>query len=622
MKTYLLRLNLYGSLLVGGQVSSLLVDTATARYTSGVPYIPASAVKGSLRIEFERLARHVYPDVCSPDTSSGCQGKKCLACSVFGSPCNEGKLRFYDAVLDETLQPLFQKRADEARSFQSTGRGYSVRTGVTISRKRKVAEDKLLYDAEVLIPFLPACGFLTRVDAREALTEDEEKFFRAAIKTLRGIGRSKSRGLGRIEAVIEEEKEFDLPAAPGSGRFEQAACLHLTLVPRENILVGGLKTQNNFLDGQDYITGANVRGAVAAGFAASLPGKWEDGDFRQAFLSEPALFSDFYPAAAGHNSLPVPFSARTCKAFPGLRKGEGSHGTRDILIAASLVKLLRQCGVTVVLEDSCHCGMALRGISGYYCTGGSDAKTGPGSILSTKTAINRKRWQSAEGKLYTLQLMNAGQDYDEVVRLCFTGTVTGATPALNKYLESLEGKELFIGGARSRGFGRVQVQVTPFDAALCPSDIKVAKERFSSIIRNCLQDMGIDSLRGYKLADLAFFSLTLQSDLLLPPGDLKEELLRELSFKLGVSDLYLEKAIVRTGFRGGYNSAIAIRKELAPVIRAGSAFVFSVPLGALSDEVYVSAVDLERNGLGCQREEGFGRVVFCDSFHIDRINQK
>lgn len=615
MKTYILRLNLHGSLLVGGQASSFLVDASTARLPSGAPFIPASAVKGALRIEFERLARCIDPDVCYPDVAGGCSEKECLACSVFGSPRSEGKLRFYDAFLDESLLPVFQEK-------KTAGKGYCVRTGVTISRKRKTAEDKLLYDAEVLIPFLPACGFLTRVEARRELTLDEERFFKAAVTTLRGIGRSKSRGLGRLEAVITDEECTTRPAVPETVRQEPATCLRLTLVPKENILVGGLKTKNNFLDGLDYITGANVRGAVAAGFAAVLPGKWQDGEFRRAFLSEPALFSDFYPAVADCASLPIPFSARTCKSSPDLQKKENSHGTRDILIASTLVKLLRQSGVTVVLEDSCHCKMPLRVLSGYRSVNGSSLETSLGSTLNTKTAINRKRWQSAEAKLYTLQLLLAGREDDEETRPCFKGTVTGISPALSQFLVNMNGKELLIGGARSRGFGRVQVKLSTPENAPSPAKLKKSLEEFSSLIKSNLQKQGIFSMRGFNLADLVFFSLTLHSDLSLPAGDLKTELLWEVSRKLGVDGLNLEKAIMRTGFRGGYNSALGIRKELVPVVLAGSAFVFSMPNASLSDDVFQAAAGLEQTGLGCLREEGFGRAGFCDPFHIKKISQE
>ena len=58
----------------------------------------------------------------------------------------------------------------------------------------------------------------------------------------------------------------------------------------------------------------------------------------------------------------------------------------------------------------------------------------------------------------------------------------------------------------------------------------------------------------------------------------------------------------------------------APVIARGSAFAFSCreqERECLLD----SLAGLLRKGMGLRRHEGFGRVSFCDPFHLQRRTQ-
>ncbi|MEM2913998.1 MAG: RAMP superfamily CRISPR-associated protein, partial [Candidatus Bathyarchaeia archaeon] len=201
------------SMLIGGQTSSSLADINTAREEGGAPIIPASALKGALRIEFERLAAGLGKQICHLNRpEDACKpNSPCLACQLFGSPGREGKLRFQDARLKGDLRKLFTKEdRPQVEPAKPTGKGYAVRPGVAINRIRKIAEENMLFTSETVAPYQMAIYgsssplvFSSEVEVTGTLNPEEFKLLQAAVLSLQSVGAGKSRGLGHLEAKIE-----------------------------------------------------------------------------------------------------------------------------------------------------------------------------------------------------------------------------------------------------------------------------------------------------------------------------------------------------------------------------------------------------------------------------------
>jgi CRISPR-associated protein Csx10 len=647
-KLWKLKLKVRTSLLVGGQTSPVLMDVATARYPSGLPIIPATALKGALRIEFERLARLAQehgliegePAVCDagvPDNACGKGEKRCIVCQLFGTPGIEGRLRFHDAkIINDTLIRLFVWKREETgeRKDVPFEAGYDVRPGVAIGRSRKTAAERLLFISETLVPFLPDCIFEAEIDGNN-ISEFEERLLKQSVQSLTAIGGDKSRGLGQVEASLEEIAQEGIPITQGASTATVSVkplCLQLTLTPIEYLRVSAVKVTNNFLDAYDFLPGSTVRGAIARSFAFSshCPQGWQDDEFRQAFLRQPALFTEFYPTNASVPARPIPLSARTCKSFPGFRsisdeeaQREGkrrSHGAKDILIAAAVVRLLRKTGIPAALEDRCiFCSSMLKELGGYYINPSTYVEGGAYRV-HTKTAINRQRGTSAEGQLYSYELVDAKLEYQESQRPRFIGKAINLTPALYQHLQSLSGQTLLIGGARLRGYGKAKltVELPPSDEQ--PQEWKQRMEKMTALIRTPVLEV-ISNTEREELESQIFFSLKLVSDLMLPPGNWEQELVKEIKRWLRINqELTLELAICRTGYRGGYNEAMGICKELIPVIVRGSAFLFSCHQDNESN-ILNALPALLQQGMGLRCEEGFGRVSFCDPFHLEQTQQ-
>ena len=624
METMRLTLTLNGGLLVGGQYPALFTDSATAREVSGVPIIPASAVKGALRIEFERFVGGLKKDppyICKPENPNNACGKKeCIVCALFGAPGNPGKLRFSDACIENEWRKLF---TDQHRNGEPTGHGYANRHGVAVNRIRKSAEKKMLFSLETVEPIydksIARMQFVSCIEAEPSLSELEFELLQASVSCLRAIGAEKSRGLGRVEAAIQRMENSENSVKVN---HEIVTDARVVLVPQEYLRVSGIKKKANFMESEEFIPGSAVRGAVARSFAISRGG-WDNAEVREFLFKKPVLFSNFYPSSFDTKAhpKPVPLSAMTCKSYPGFEIMEASekktsHGSLDILISSALVKLFREMNIFLRLDLRCKlCSAVLIRKSMYYRLPGNNGLTSmsPAQHVTTKTALNRMRFTSAENQLYSYAAMDtkpAFRENPDPETIRFIGTISGIGKPLLDHLS--ETGVLYIGGARSRGFGKMKIEILRQ-----VSDTPSAPENRMAAFTKAM----VETLRtvNHPKSDRLFFSITCTSDLM-PPAfvsdcfDFFQKILQD-RLCLSEKDLCLEAAIADTDRVGGFKDAIGLQKDLRNVIKRGSAFVYSCMKNG-RDEILKHLPQLINDGLGDLREEGFGRVSFCDEFHL------
>ena len=115
-----------------------------------------------------------------------------------------------------------------------------------------------------------------------------------------------------------------------------------------------------------------------------------------------------------------------------------------------------------------------------------------------------------------------------------------------------------------------------------------------------------------------FFVIDLQADAILkergwlPTMVLTAEMLKEAT---GVADdsLELRRSYATYGYRGGWQSAWGLPKDVEVTAVMGSCYVFWT---ADIDKWEQALVDLEARGVGERRAEGFGQVRVCDEAHL------
>lgn len=642
-----IRIIIKTSLLIGGYRSSAFIDKVTATNSLGIPIIPASAIKGALRIEFERLLRvGTEAEICdssTPGTMCTDVDNLCFACKLFGGVFNQGKLRFSDGLLE----------SKEWENFFKEQRGFVCRTGTGISRKLGTVKEKMLFDKEIIEPFMDNLTFLADIEGGESLTEDEKDYFKCAVKSLEAIGGEKSRGLGWIEATIEENNTISqVHNKLNLNSDTYTDTLLVKLIPKEPIRVSFTKTSSYFYETLGYIPGSTLRGAMAK----YVGDRWGYGvdKFIKFFLQSPVVFSNLYPAErdirAKGIAKPIPISARTCKAYPGFEvyrddahlDEEHKHGSKDILIMSFLSRLISEkAGFSLPFKEKCeYCESSLKNISGFNLTYSSEIRDTPRRVI-TKNAVNRKLFTSKEGALYSYESMDPVYDASrkKEAPLVFSGLlkvpeISGISNDLRELMEILLSiKEINIGGRKNVGFGKAEIIIEDYiidskhtlqkrylelnqEIGKCGIEL-IDMLGLNSSLPNKSIDGRFKMLAEGKLSesDQSYFTISLTSELILPEPDFKSFLEKQFGEKV-----QLQECLIDTHRVGGWNSAMNIQKELYTTLSKGSVFLFSIP-ASFYDEHIDDIYSLNKKGIGLKNYEGFGQFEFCDEFHYKKIFQ-
>jgi len=158
------------------------------------PLIPGSTVKGKIRHECERILATLGHAVCrSPRAETMCPhdpqvpNPPCPVCRIFGGSGLPARLFFADAIAkaDEKVAPYLTR----------------VQAGVTLSRKRRTAEDERLYYIERGVERISYEGAIDGY-LDDALADQQLGLVMTAIERLFAIGGSRSRGSGWVSTVV------------------------------------------------------------------------------------------------------------------------------------------------------------------------------------------------------------------------------------------------------------------------------------------------------------------------------------------------------------------------------------------------------------------------------------
>lgn len=345
----------------------------------------------------------------------------------------------------------------------------------------------------------------------------------------------------------------------------------------------------------DYIPGSAIRGAIASKFI-KRNGKPEDNweKFKKIFCSDMVRFENIYIADSSRYIFPIPFSSKTCKAYNGFLNDDEKtgpyHGISDYL-TKGIPDYCPKCKHKTPLEN----------INGFYSVSDPDSYTLIRRVdikkgFSIHNEIEDETQRTKEGILYTLEHIGEEQKFkgsiffaDKDIRKAFKNDVIGENDEFY----------LYVGQARSPGMGKIRVKWAFDDFSFDQGFFLPLEERFNNFDKNC-------------------FSITLYSDAIL--GD---EYLRGLT---SLSSTYLSKVLevklvpVKTfssyHIVSGWHSGAHLPKEDDIAITKGSTFLFRYN-GDDRKKLIKGLKTLEEEGIGLRRNEGFGRIVVCDPYHLN-----
>lgn len=559
--------------LLGGMGSNPAYNSVTALdKQTGLPFIPATALKGALRMEFEAFFRGTHASgqlpgelkniICNlekkvPDEDGeieyrGCG--ECLTCNLFGGGNDVGKLRFNPAFLKDSNEK--KSLADVIHEVLPKGR----REGVSISRTLGKAREASYYST---LTFPDLRGVITlsfdaSIDLHAAKLEDMElqylKVFFSFLKcTGLTIGSGKSTGLGnfKIDFHIPDTDETQPSVTPSPGELKLFTVKLKTLEP---LVVGGTKNRY-IIDTMPYIPVSTMGGSI--GFGLVRYGL-DDNTMSYLFNLEEKKSRispfNFYMNAP----FPAPYSLREPKG----KEDEYS----DILLKDFILNRAS--------ENGRFGNTKFQGL--YQELYRSDLRPvdigkRPDMTYITKIGIDRRLQQAGEGLLYVMETIDAGTE--------FQGLLIAEEWVKETLLKM---KHLFIGAKRTRGYGRTCVEdikeldletllnfngennANPVDAALK----KLAKEYEI--------DLSKDHERIFYTLDLLFDFSIPEEKIDSEPDKIVFQHFKEICFG-DIHDIKLEKAYARTFWQGGYDFKEKKQKPMKQIIGAGSVFLVSIP---------------------------------------------
>lgn len=364
----------------------------------------------------------------------------------------------------------------------------------------------------------------------------------------------------------------------------------------------------------DSLSGSALRGAVAALYLRT--GSADDALFRSLFLDGTA-WPNMYPCGEG-TPQPVPLSAVTCSRFPGFDAPGGRselslpapfprHGVEDTLVTYQVARDASRPGLWTDRQRCPICfrqrqATPLAPYRGYVerLPGGGYR---PCAVLHDSVsgaAVDRATGTVRAGGAYELTALAAGN------RLAgHVATDAAGAKAIGEELLP-PGREIRIGGGRSRGLGLVRVRSC---GEVQPGAFPALEERVDGVQRRFGEILG----HSEHAAAWRYVSVTLLSDAILldpffrfraslEPGD------------LGATALELVHQAGDTAIVGGWNAATGLPKEQSVAVRRGSAFLYRYRPED-RDSVVSALATAERLRVGERRAEGFGHIRVGDPFH-------
>lgn len=569
-----------GSLYVGGYAEAVgAANGDTAQDAQGL-LLPASTVKGALREAAVRLVQGAGHGHDLLVRLFGAEGGIGEGGSSEGGLGDEGLLRLAE------LRPTPTEVGTDAAKIEPV-----LRHHVSLLRETRQAAPGRLFQTRVT-PAGQGLAFAGGLTSPCRLEPDEEHLLRAAVRITDQLGGGRGRGLGWVSVELGEGKEVEVAAhtislpeesVDAGTEAEPIHTLVLELRALQPLRLGVIKDRTNVLESKDYLDGSAVRGAVAA--VLHYDGEAEV--LEQVMGgARPAWFGNGY--AGGADALPAPLTLRKAKAR-GPLQDDAVH----------------LCTVAMGVEDY-HRVPDYRGARGTY------RRTNDGAWIPvqlqrrvvSRAARNLIDGKAAAGQLYSTEIVEPWLRGATESALRFFVPVRGSAEQL-RWIVRAAAEGLSVGGARTRGFGAMELAAVHTKTSLDP-----LAERHRRWVEH-LASRG-EARRGEASRRKAVPAAE-STGVLLATGPLALDA-RRLTHALDELDLELVHGASRRAAQGGWNRKLALPRGVVRTFVPGSTFVVRRRDGGSALDALAT---LERDGLGPGRPDGWGHLVACHPIHLD-----
>lgn len=265
------------------------LDKAFSRDWQGHLAIPASHIKGKLRMALDELKAHFPPNRMVPtlDEWFGVGGDD----SDFSYAPARGELTFSDLTCE--MQAVDEQRA-RVRIHPETG--------TALDKHLRELEDAFPSGHQVV--WSGAVTFYAKDDAAAQAIADT---LRVGLRWLTTLGGEKGSGYGRILTTKVSKAELEIVTEPP--QLSDSDALHLRITPLEPVLVGDSKNRRtNFIESKHEFAGGVIKGALATclnqAYGIEPVYRAIDGAYAQDFAGLAALVQHFAQIRITH-ALPT-----------------------------------------------------------------------------------------------------------------------------------------------------------------------------------------------------------------------------------------------------------------------------------------------------------------------------
>ena len=374
-----------------------------------------------------------------------------------------------------------------------------------------------------------------------------------------------------------------------------------------------------------YVSGTSLVGCLAQAY------QWLGGnhaEFAEFFLRDRIRFGNCYPAdfktdeLSGEDQpvLQMPLTARSCKRFSGFkynadREQELRAGVTDALVPLALFALSHETAPQILLPLETHpeTGQPLERIDGFFRRGRTADQIGQPKVrleTRTRTGINFQTGTAQSSVLYSRQVIPAGTPFwgrwwiDDDLWETFQTFVD----------EANEG-QLRLGNNRTRGFGRIQFSAEPLEEDRRGNEIGELGQRITAFTERLKAAAGKDVATPAAL----YVPILCVSDVIL------HDPLRRSRLQLGGEDLAavgipaaeLVFHAASTAQVQSWSALWGLPKADDCAISKGSVFLFALQRN--DQETFAKLLQLQDQGLGERKTEGFGMISVADRFHTELV---
>lgn len=376
---------------------------------------------------------------------------------------------------------------------------------------------------------------------------------------------------------------------------------------QSDLMCGGVRVSDNFLESEPFIRGSVLRAAFAKQILLECPlgdvpspdGKLhyvmvKDADGICADCPKRKVCEKFsemrFSYAYIDGAFPAPFTARVCKTCGT------AHPVQDTLVCGGMI---RCSGCTDGLKR-------MESAKGFWkAENGAYRQVKPKIHLTTHTGIDRYTDTAKKGSLFSIRAIQKGTHFEAVIDDAGTDLLS-------------VGDVLYCGKYASNGFGKLKiVKLTP-EPECTAETLKARLDKFQNRFRKEKPDAENDTA----LLFLSDACVEMNSSMEILTDDAYTRQWEKALFGDGNLPFRLKTIVAETQLYSGYDTSQKWGEWRAKTpelhLLRGTSVLLEIQKDRYEEAVQL-LLKLQENGIGKKTADGYGQIAVCHEIHCKGV---